>query len=121
MESVGEPCEQTLPQTMRSRGGLRRRQRDSTPEPSPASAALDVPRTPPPKGSGALPDISPNPFPEPTASLETYRSHIYGTIAVSNPPLAPKISAPDGTSGAAAAQPVTVLAVRKKKRKSEAA
>lgn len=98
-------------------------QRDSTPEPSPAGVALDVPRTPPPKGSGALPDVSPNPFPEPTASLETYRSHIYGSVAVNNPPLAPKVSAAgaDGTSGVAAVQPVTVLAVRKKKRKSEAA
>ncbi|GJE88401.1 hypothetical protein PsYK624_044840 [Phanerochaete sordida] len=97
--------------------------RDSTPEPSPASATLDVPRTPPPKRGGSLPDISPNPFPEPTASLDTYRSHIYGSVAVRNPPLAPKVSATgaNGAAGAAAAQPVTVLAVRKKKRKADAA
>ena len=100
--------------------------RDSTPEPVPASATLDVPRTPPPKrNGGALPDVSPNPFPEPIASFDTYRSHIYGSVAVSNPPLALRgapVAGADGTPGAvAAAQPVTVLTARKKKRKAEAA
>ncbi|EKM51987.1 uncharacterized protein PHACADRAFT_262433 [Phanerochaete carnosa HHB-10118-sp] len=98
--------------------------RDSTPEPAPANVTLEVPRTPPPKYDGALPDISPNPFPEPTASLDTYRSHIYGSVTVSNPPLVPRAVdavGADGAPGAAAAQPVTMLAVRKKKRKADAA
>lgn len=101
-------------------------QRDKTPEPGPSSAALEVPRTPTrPKGGRALPEVSPNPFPEPVASLETYESHIYGSVSVSNPPLPPRagaVAGRDGVSGsgsAAPAQPVTVLTVRKKKRKLE--
>lgn len=101
--------------------------RDSTPEPESATSArtLEVPRTPPPKRGQALPDISPNPFPEPVASLETYHSHIYGAVSVANPPLPPRSAAvggahaASGDAGAAPAQPVTVLAVRKKKRKAD--
>lgn len=99
-------------------------QRESTPEPTASSATLEVPRTPPPKRGGqALPDISPNAFPEPIASLETYYSHIYGTVSVSNPPLAPRSGSDAGANGCSSgggltpAQPVTVLTVRKKKRK----
>ncbi|THH28816.1 hypothetical protein EUX98_g5367 [Antrodiella citrinella] len=77
---------------------------------------LEIPRTPP-RRSAHLPDISPNPFPEPVTSLETYHSHIYGTVSVSNPPLPPKGSAAAGAP--AQGKPVTVLAVRKKKRKTE--
>ena len=98
-------------------------QRDSTPEPSPSSATLEVPHTPPPKHGGqALPDVSPNPFPEPTASLETYHSHIHGTVSVTNPALAPRTAAVAGAGAAGGdtpGQPVTVLTVRKKKRKAE--
>jgi regulator of Ty1 transposition protein 109 len=100
--------------------------RETTPEAPSApslSATLEVPRTPPPKrGSQALPDVSPNPFPEPVASLETYHAHVYGTVAVANPPLAPRagaVAGADATGGTTPAQPVTVLAVRKKKRKVE--
>ena len=101
---------------------------DSTPESvSPLGATLDVPRTPPPKrGGAALPDISPNPFPEPIASLETYHSHIYGSVSVSRPSLRPKSTLAGaggngtaGDGGLAPAQPVTVLTVRKKKRKMD--
>ncbi|KAL1950772.1 hypothetical protein VTO73DRAFT_5896 [Trametes versicolor] len=109
-------------------------ERPRTPEPGPAT--LDVPRTPPPnrshlrapRGGDAVPEISPNPFPEPVASLETYTSYIYGSIDVRNPPLAPRPAAtggPEDAKGAGAAQgvagasggaPVTVLQVRKKRK-----
>lgn len=91
-------------------------ERDSTAAPVvPPSDTLEVPRTPPAKGAH-LPDISPNPFPEPEASLETYRSYIYGSISVKNPPLPPK-NGPESAAGSGEAKPVTILAVRKKKRK----
>ncbi|KAI0338938.1 hypothetical protein BDW22DRAFT_1308989, partial [Trametopsis cervina] len=107
---------------------LLRGSRATTPEPQPSRSTLDVPHTPPPKRKGGkpvLPDISPNPFPEPVASLDTYISHIYGSIAVKNPPLPPKetttvaIASSDGkpVALASAQPPVNVLAVRKKKRK----
>ena len=109
---------------------LLRRGRDSTPEPSPLStnATLDVPRTPPKRKGGAPlpPDISPNPFPDPVASLETYSQHIYGSIAVNNPSLPSKASTDVSTNGdvktghVAAPPAVNVLAVRKKKRKADA-
>ncbi|TCD69045.1 hypothetical protein EIP91_009108 [Steccherinum ochraceum] len=83
---------------------------------------LEVPRTPPPRRAH-LPEISPNPFPEPVTSLETYHSHIYGSVSVRNPALPPKSSAANGSGvdGSASAQdkPVRVLAVRKKKRKTD--
>ncbi|KAL7280171.1 hypothetical protein ACG7TL_006590 [Trametes sanguinea] len=106
--------------------------RPSTPEPS--SATLDVPRTPPPGrshlsvGGSAAPEISPNPFPEPVASPETYTSYIYGSIHVRNPPLAPRVANGANPSGAEGAQGaggssgggggsgVTVLQVRKKRK-----
>ncbi|KAI0693988.1 histone acetylation protein-domain-containing protein [Cytidiella melzeri] len=104
--------------------------RERTPEPPSASALLDVPRTPPRKRKGGAPlppEVSPNPFPEPVASLDTYLSHIYGSIIVKNPAQPPK-EPPDVTSAAGdtetapemAPQAVNVLAVRKKKRKAEA-
>ncbi|PBK97851.1 hypothetical protein ARMGADRAFT_1027264 [Armillaria gallica] len=58
-----------------------------TPEPS-SLLAPPQPSTPPPRmanGTRIVPDISPNPFPEPEPSLETYNSHIYGSVCVSNP------------------------------------
>jgi len=81
-----------------------------------SSATLDVPRTPP-RRRAHLAEISPNPFPEPVTSLETYHSHIYGMVSVSNPPLPPKVSVASGAP--VPEKPVTVLAVRKKKRKTE--
>ena len=98
-------------------------QRETTPEPQ--TAALEVPRTPPPRRGGAsLPEVTPNPFPEPIASLETYHSHIYGTASVANPPLPPRADAAAAAGPASArppaAQPVTVLTARKKKRKIDA-
>ncbi|KAI0357404.1 hypothetical protein OH77DRAFT_1399207 [Trametes cingulata] len=122
------------------------KERPRTPEPGPAT--LDVPHTPPPRqshlsagGRSTLPEISPNPFPDPVASPETYTSYIYGSIEVRNPPLAPRGAAGNangagaGTSGAEGASgsgqgaasgasagpgtgaaPVTVLQVRKKRK-----
>ncbi|KAI0700018.1 histone acetylation protein-domain-containing protein [Cerioporus squamosus] len=103
-------------------------ERPRTPEPD-RPATLDVPRTPPPKRShlhtgpagkaGGLPEISPNPFPDPVPSPETYTEHIYGRIDVRNAPLPPHggASGTEGSSqGAAASAPVTVLAVRKKRK-----
>lgn len=95
--------------------------RPSTPEPG-ASHLLEPPRTPPRRGGLDLPDISPNPFPDPVASLETYHSYIYGSVAVDNPPLAPRAAPAGGQadsagSGDTQGQPqVTVLTVRKKRK-----
>jgi regulator of Ty1 transposition protein 109 len=89
--------------------------RPSTPEPELKPQTLAPPQTPPPRmknGVRVIPDISPNPFPEPITSLETYNSHIYGSVRVSNPPLPSKNS---GSTRASVPQ-VTVLTVRKKKR-----
>ncbi|KAI0042479.1 hypothetical protein FA95DRAFT_1564285 [Auriscalpium vulgare] len=91
--------------------------------PSSVGGSLALPRTPP-RRSAALPsvdDASPNPFDEPEATLETYRAHIYGVLTVSNAPLPPKV-VPGGAAadGAGAGAPkVNVLAVRKKKKRSE--
>lgn len=96
--------------------------RPSTPEPG-ASHLLEPPRTPPRRrGGSALPDVSPNPFPDPVASLETYHSYIYGSVAVDNPPLAPRAAPAGGQADSAGGgdkqgQPqVTVLTVRKKRK-----
>jgi regulator of Ty1 transposition protein 109 len=87
-----------------------------------------LPRTPPRRTVGLPPadDISPNPFDEPEATLETYRAHVYGSVTVSNPPLPPK-SVVGGTANEGALDGATenmtkihVLAVRKKKRRSDA-
>ncbi|KAI0771156.1 histone acetylation protein-domain-containing protein [Trametes elegans] len=119
-------------------------ERQRTPESAPDPAALEAPRTPPPGRShlsagstGALPEVSPNPFPEPVASPETYTSFIYGSIDVRNPPPAPRrgtAGAAKGASGSGRAQgtqgaqtaqgaasetqntPVRVLQVRKKRK-----
>ncbi|KAF8073802.1 histone acetylation protein-domain-containing protein [Lyophyllum atratum] len=69
---------------------------------------LAPPSTPPPH-------VSPNPFPEPVTSLETYHSHIYGSICVSNPSK-PMATRPDAV---AAAPQVTVLTARKKKKRTD--
>ncbi|KAJ6557394.1 DUF1714 domain-containing protein [Mycena vulgaris] len=93
-----------------------------TPEPEPSRALLAPPSTPPRRGSAHVPDVSPNPFPEPVTSLETYHAHIYGSICVSNAPRPPKTPSGGGEDGGAPAEPgprVTVLAVRKKKKRAE--
>ncbi|KAI0323462.1 hypothetical protein GY45DRAFT_1264520 [Cubamyces sp. BRFM 1775] len=116
-------------------------ERACTPEPCPASS--EAPSTPPPSRShlsasavgGGVPEISPNPFPEPVASPETYTSYIYGSIEVRNPPIAPRPAngadsngahsgqgaAQGGTTGGggtgiAGTPQVTVLQVRKKRK-----
>ncbi|KAI0755251.1 histone acetylation protein-domain-containing protein [Daedaleopsis nitida] len=121
-------------------------ERPRTPEPSERDV-LDVPRTPPPRrahlsaGGGAkpggLPEISPNPFPDPVPTPETYAGYIYGTIEVRNAPLPPRTggdgAAPSGSGGTegsgASGQgnqgsvpvgAVTVLAVRKKRKPAPA-
>ncbi|EED81029.1 predicted protein [Postia placenta Mad-698-R] len=93
--------------------------REATPEPGPSH--LEVPKTPP-RRAAQLPDISPNPFPEPVASLETYHSFIYGSVAVDNPLPPPKDAAATGAQGAgaggerAAGPQVTMLTARKKRK-----
>jgi regulator of Ty1 transposition protein 109 len=52
-------------------------------------------------------EVSPNPFPEPVASLETYHSHIYGSVETRNAAMQHKTE-----PGVA----VTVLSVRRKNR-----
>lgn len=74
-------------------------------------ASLAPPSTPP-RNRTALPDISPNPFPEPVASLDTYHSYIYGSIGVNEP-----IS--EGARPAAPTPAVTVLTARRKKKRGE--
>lgn len=78
------------------------------------SVTLGPPQTPPPRlvgGKHPIVDISPNPFPEPITSLETYHSYIYGALSVSNPELPRKTVAEDDGK-----PKVTVLTVRRKKR-----
>jgi len=92
-----------------------------TPEPTERRDRLAVPPSTPPRGIGPgggsiAAEVSPNPFPEPTASLETYASWIYGSVCVDNPlPARPsgEREGPDKASG----RKVTVLAVRKKRKK----
>ncbi|TBU61878.1 histone acetylation protein-domain-containing protein [Dichomitus squalens] len=104
-------------------------ERPHTPEPN-RTTRLEAPQTPPPgrshltagRPAGGLPEISPNPFPDPVATRETYTAHIYGSIEVRNAPRGDagadggaETSRAGGTA-APAAQPVTVLAVRKKRK-----
>ena len=88
-----------------------------TPEPEPGRTSLAPPQTPPPRlvnGMRPMMDITPNPFPEPEASLETYKSYIYGSVVVNNA-VQPKegnvSSAGNGTPK------ITVLTARKKRTK----
>jgi regulator of Ty1 transposition protein 109 len=92
------------------------------------SLAPPLPKTPPRRTVGlpAVDDISPNPFDEPEATLETYRAFIYGSVTVSNRPRAPRGAgsgtASDGVSGSApeAKAKVHILTVRKKKKRPDA-
>ncbi|KAF5389229.1 hypothetical protein D9757_003463 [Collybiopsis confluens] len=79
---------------------------------------LAPPRTPPPRmanGKRVVPDVSPNPFPEPEPSLETYELFIYGSVCISNPILKNKAALKENKDSSAS--PVTVLTVRRLKRK----
>lgn len=58
-----------------------------------------------------LDDVSPNPFPEPVASSDTYQSFIYGSIRTEN---REETAASSGSSAHPGTQKVTELAVRKK-------
>ena len=86
---------------------------------APSEPVVDVvrernlaPPSTPPRNRTALPDISPNPFPEPVASLDTYRSYIYGSIGVDRPICEhARASAPTAA--------VTVLTARRKKKRGE--
>lgn len=80
---------------------------------------LAPPSTPPRKGPHVLPEVSPNPFPEPTTSLDTYHSHIYGSVTVTNPAAVKKKDGENGGSSmtSSADAPVTVLVVRRKKKR----
>ncbi|KAF8550829.1 hypothetical protein OG21DRAFT_1419091 [Imleria badia] len=93
-----------------SAGDSRRR----TPEPR---DTLSLPETPPPRlnsGKRAMEDVSPNPFAEPVASVETYDSYIYGSVRVSNPEEPRKGSEEAGGGDGKGA--ITVLTARRKKR-----
>ncbi len=68
------------------------------------------PKTPERKLHGHVPDVSPNPFAEPIASLETYHQHIYGKVTTANE-ISTRKSDETGR--------VTKLEVRRKKRKLE--
>jgi len=90
-----------------------------TPEPNEAARTTLAPcETPPPrlswKEKRTLVDVSPNPFPEPEASVETYNSYIYGTVTVSNPEEPRKEAVRDG--GGDGKPAITVLTARRKKR-----
>ncbi|KAJ3868783.1 DUF1714 domain-containing protein [Lentinula novae-zelandiae] len=78
---------------------------------------LAPPRTPPRMASGRriVPDVSPNPFPEPETSLETYQSFIYGSVNISNPILQNKDALNENK--ATSTPPVTILTVRRKKKR----
>lgn len=78
--------------------------------PEPRERLLVAPSTPPPRRRGRVEaEISPNPFPEPVASLETYHSHIYGSVETRN---AMQNKEAEPQKGVA----VTVLSVRRKNR-----
>ncbi|KAH9980019.1 histone acetylation protein-domain-containing protein [Lactifluus volemus] len=74
-------------------------------------------------GLPVVDDVSPNPFEEPEATLETYKAFIYGSITVSNPPLPQKdvgSATKDGACGITDDKAkVHVLTVRRKKKKRQ--
>ena len=90
-----------------------------TPEPTEQRDHLVVPPSTPPRGTGVessvATEISPNPFPEPAASLETYTTWIYGSGCVDNP--LPAKSPGEREGEKTSDRRVTVLAVRKKRKK----
>ena len=81
--------------------------------------SLVPPRTPPQRGDGGkrvMPDVSPNPFPEPVTSLETYESHIYGSTWVGN--AVPEAMVVKQEREGATGPRVTVLTARKKNKRA---
>jgi regulator of Ty1 transposition protein 109 len=91
-----------------------------TPKIPPLATLPELPSTPPRK-----PEERPEPPITPTdvlpaassTSLETYTTYIYGSMHVNNPSLPPKKTS---TTTIESAQPVTILAVRKKKKPVDA-
>ncbi|KIK69631.1 hypothetical protein GYMLUDRAFT_150496 [Collybiopsis luxurians FD-317 M1] len=81
------------------------------------SVLLAPPRTPSPNGKRIVPDVSPNPFPEPVTSLETYEAFIYGSVCVSNPVPEQKDGSKENKESSAS--PVTILTARRKKKREE--
>ncbi|KAG6850731.1 hypothetical protein H0H93_009354 [Arthromyces matolae] len=82
-----------------------------TPEPDHETSTLLAPPSTPPRRRVGFADVSPNPFPEPETSLETYLSHIYGSVSVSNE----KRERVEATTETVPV--VTVLTARKKKKR----
>ena len=88
-----------------------------TPELNGGEERLNAPETPPPRlidKRRVMGDVSPNPFPEPVASGETYDSYIYGSVTVRNAEEPRKVSV--DTGGGDGRTAITVLTARKKKR-----
>jgi len=86
--------------------GIPEARRPRTPEPR---ERLLVPPSTPPRRGRVVAEVSPNPFPEPVTSLETYFSDIYGSIETRN---AVQKREDEQKQGVA----VTVLTVRRKKK-----
>jgi len=82
-EAIKGLCEDLGTVAPSSTASVRHTDRMSTPEPGPSDTTLQVPSTPPrrPGGTSYMPDISPNPFPEPVASLCPKRSKRRRTMA----------------------------------------
>ena len=95
---------------------LHEEQGRKTPEPTERRDHSAPPRGTGPGGGLAAPEVSPNTFPEPTASMETYTSWVYGSVCVDNPLPAKPPGERDGPDKAPG-RGVTVLAVRKKRKK----
>jgi regulator of Ty1 transposition protein 109 len=87
-------------------------QRSTTPEPKERTNPSTPPRS---SKTPVVPDITPNPFPEPVASLEMYQSHIYGTVSVTNAVVGGATRR--GGEGASTEGVVTVLTARKKQKR----
>lgn len=84
---------------------------------TPVVSLVLPPRTPPRRGK-AIPGVSPNPFPEPVTSLETYQSHIYGSAWVGNAvPELKRATVVREERGEATEPRVTVLTARKKNKR----
>ncbi|KAH8824918.1 histone acetylation protein-domain-containing protein [Flagelloscypha sp. PMI_526] len=93
-----------------SLGPAARAERAGTPPP-PSNFLLHPPSTPPSKQSGVT--VSPNPFAEPEPSFDTYATHIHASMDVENAPLVRHAE----TIQLEQQQPVTVLTVRRKKKR----
>lgn len=84
----------------------------------PARQTLAPPQTPPRvRKRPRVEDVTPNPFPEPVASLDTYHSYIYGSVATCNPS-AEEVQM-ESRQLPERGPAVTILAARKKKKKDK--